>query len=70
MTFKIQLYSESPLSEKVVLCSSHGCLKISPKNLEKKEKRPKAHPIKKDFSWEIQGKIIKCSTFSSIYLPN
>lgn len=64
MSFSIQssIKYSIPLSDQIVISSSHGCLKMTPENLQTKMKRPKAYPINKEFAWEISGKSIKCST--------
>ncbi|KAK8866403.1 hypothetical protein M9Y10_009365 [Tritrichomonas musculus] len=59
-----------PLAEKIVVRTTHGCLKMPPTDLSKQVKRPKAHQSHRDFSWEIDGYTIRLSSPPSFSLPN
>lgn len=60
---------QGSLQEKIVVRTSHGCLKMPPLDLSKQVKRPKAHQSHRDFSWEIEGFTIKLSAPPSFSLP-
>ena len=61
---------QKPLPEKIVIRTSHGCLKMPPIDLSKQVSRPKAHQSHRDFSWEIEGYSIKSSNPPSFSLPS
>ena len=47
---------------KQIVKSFNGCLKISPKNISRLVKRPKAYHSKKDFSWNMNENKVKCTS--------